>query len=798
MVQLQMIWPEERRHAPPPVTVAPGYTLRTLQPDEQQAYLDLMHMAGFDSFAKDTFDSACQRILPGGFFVIEHNASGALVATTMATHKPTPLHPFGGELGWVAGDPAHKGRGLGVSTCAAVVDLFLKRGYDRIYLLTDDFRLPAIKCYLKLGFVPFLHEEDVQVPWQTVCESLNWPAEPDTWPRPEQTSPAATEAEPDPDKPKALPDADCAGKYAKRIQMLPNRVHRGHSCDGDTDCMGDESLYHPSRLGTATVTPHRLPAASTSPLELRYVVGENGLQAGARIRFVMRGQSPLGYMKDISISVPPSCKAETDRLGVHLTEGTLQEGDEVICRAESFDWTPLAKRTEIKVVITLDPTKPEQRLPEPLVVETLALEPHRLEVTLPATHGPDAQSLRCTLTVRDPLDNRVPWTGTVTVKTADETQTVPMVHGLARTQVTTQREAMRVTATAEDLSLQGESNPSVRQKEYQLYVGDLHCHDFLSEAEGYSDSLYRWAQEDRTLDFLSPSCQCHGWLDNETWTVTKYMNERYLDEGRFVSLLAFEWQHTGYGDKVVHYLGGDQPYLPVLEAPWIDAEKLYAAVSQSDAVVIGHHGAYPAGSWCSATNFDAVDTRVEPLAEIWSMHGSSEGYDSEDRPLRNMDSENMVYGALRRGLRLGFTAGSDTHSARPGGSAKEPMPYWGGQVAVWAKSLTRREIFAALKARRTVALTRARVVLKMTVNGAWMGEEIPFAKDVTVQIACTAPGEISKVEVMKNTAVWQTPQPDDNTCNTTVTDTIAEPAFYHCRVTMADGNLAVCSPVWVG
>ena len=25
-----------------------------------------------------------------------------------------------------------------------------------------------------------------------------------------------------------------------------------------------------------------------------------------------------------------------------------------------------------------------------------------------------------------------------------------------------------------------------------------------------------------------------------------------------------------------------------------------------------------------------------------------------------------------------------------------------------------------------------------------------------------------------------------------------DPAFYHCRVTMADGNLAVCTPVWVG
>ena len=63
----------------------------------------------------------------------------------MALHLPLEYHPCGGELGWVAGDPEHKGSGLGFAVCAAVTRRLLEIGYRNIYLLTDDFRLPAIK-----------------------------------------------------------------------------------------------------------------------------------------------------------------------------------------------------------------------------------------------------------------------------------------------------------------------------------------------------------------------------------------------------------------------------------------------------------------------------------------------------------------------------------------------------------------------------------------------------------------------------------------------------------------------------
>ena len=59
---------------------------------------------------------------------------------------------------------------------------FASAGYTRIYLKTDDWRLPAIKTYLKLGFIPFLFLPDMEGRWRDVCEKFSWPFTPEQWP----------------------------------------------------------------------------------------------------------------------------------------------------------------------------------------------------------------------------------------------------------------------------------------------------------------------------------------------------------------------------------------------------------------------------------------------------------------------------------------------------------------------------------------------------------------------------------------------------------------------------------------
>ncbi len=173
--QLQMVWPEGRLSSPPEVRLPPDYELRCLRDGDEDAYVALMHSAGFEKWTRTTLSEWQRRVLPGGLYVIEHAPTHQLAATAMATHSPSDQHPYGGQLGWVAADPAHQGKHLGEAVCAAVVRHYLRVGYRRIYLKTDDFRLAAIQTYLRLGFEPFEDDDTMAERWRAIREALRRP-----------------------------------------------------------------------------------------------------------------------------------------------------------------------------------------------------------------------------------------------------------------------------------------------------------------------------------------------------------------------------------------------------------------------------------------------------------------------------------------------------------------------------------------------------------------------------------------------------------------------------------------------
>ena len=179
--QLHMLWPADRLKSAPVVSLAEGYALRTYRTEDAEAMTTLIHLAGFKEWTEKSFRGVLQRALPEGIFFAVHQATGRLAAVATATHNPLELHPFGGELGWVAGDPEHAGKALGVVVCAAVTERFLQARYRRIYIRTDDWRLAAPKTYVKLGYVPFLFQPDMEQRWRSVCEKLDWPFTPDDW-----------------------------------------------------------------------------------------------------------------------------------------------------------------------------------------------------------------------------------------------------------------------------------------------------------------------------------------------------------------------------------------------------------------------------------------------------------------------------------------------------------------------------------------------------------------------------------------------------------------------------------------
>jgi mycothiol synthase len=178
---LFMIWPTSQRALAIDPATAEGYAIRTYQPGDQHAFLALMALMDFDAFDQAKLDYNIARILPAGWFFAVHQASGQIVGTAMCLHNYTGDTPFGGDVGWVACDPAHTGHGLGYALTAHVTNRFREAGYTRIQLGTEHHRLPAIKTYLKLGYLPVLYRPEMDALWAEICTQLGWDFTPDRW-----------------------------------------------------------------------------------------------------------------------------------------------------------------------------------------------------------------------------------------------------------------------------------------------------------------------------------------------------------------------------------------------------------------------------------------------------------------------------------------------------------------------------------------------------------------------------------------------------------------------------------------
>ena len=146
-----------------------GYLLRGYEPGDEEGWLELLHLGGFTHWhldsVRDYLEDAERRV--GSRVVV---LKGKIVAATFASREDPP--GAAGMLDYVVSHPEHRGKGLGRRVCAAVMEFFVDAGYERISLLTDDFKLPAIKVYLSLGFEPVMTREDMPARWDAIMEKL--------------------------------------------------------------------------------------------------------------------------------------------------------------------------------------------------------------------------------------------------------------------------------------------------------------------------------------------------------------------------------------------------------------------------------------------------------------------------------------------------------------------------------------------------------------------------------------------------------------------------------------------------
>ncbi len=171
MQQLKMWW--KMQHIPE-YELKNGYGIRTYREGDAIAWIKACS-DGLDtgSWTEEDFNKnmlAMEGIFPEGiFFIVDPAGNIAGTATGIVKPEPEP-----GILHMVCIRPEYRGKGLARPLNAAVLNYLVSKGCKSITLSTDDFRIPAIKVYLSLGFRPILYDEDMSGRWSSILKKLGF------------------------------------------------------------------------------------------------------------------------------------------------------------------------------------------------------------------------------------------------------------------------------------------------------------------------------------------------------------------------------------------------------------------------------------------------------------------------------------------------------------------------------------------------------------------------------------------------------------------------------------------------
>src|SRR5581483_9947323 len=126
------------------------------------------------------------------------------------------------------------------------------------------------------------------------------------------------------------------------------------------------------------------------------------------------------------------------------------------------------------------------------------------------------------------------------------------------------------------------------------------------------------------------------------------------------------------------------------------------------------------GRYADIRNPRYFDQELGPLVELVSCWGVFEW---------------MLWDAFDCGYIVGVMCNSDGHKGRPGaeGPGAGQFGIAGGLTCVLTESLTRKDVYNALKSRRCYGTTGARMDLSFDANGHAMGECFSSTSTVTIR-----------------------------------------------------------------
>lgn len=168
--QLEMI--RDHLNDLPEIRIPEGYAVRTYQPGDESAWCAIME----NNVGKNWTVEKCRekiiqdpRFQPENLIFAIHDGHPVASVCAWSSDKAGPTT---GIIHMVAALESHRGKGLGHLLNALVLHRLKALGYEKACLLTDDWRLAAVKTYLVAGFRPLNTHHSHPERWEAIFAKL--------------------------------------------------------------------------------------------------------------------------------------------------------------------------------------------------------------------------------------------------------------------------------------------------------------------------------------------------------------------------------------------------------------------------------------------------------------------------------------------------------------------------------------------------------------------------------------------------------------------------------------------------
>ncbi len=536
-----------------------------------------------------------------------------------------------------------------------------------------------------------------------------------------------------------------------------------------------------TEYGKASLTPEDdVIAGSFGTWTITYTVGNIGMDDGGRLKIATNVSSDWGPPQfsdptaDNYCSVRTSGDASVDAaydpegyerpwrntIDVRVFDGALDKGDRIIVTLgdrthgsmgiqaqtfpeNGFQFIPLLDAFETGEFV---------QLPDVLELNIVGGPADRLCAVAPSNTSLN-ESVTVSIRAEDYWGNVASeYSGTLQVRPEDEdatrSETVDAVDGIARVSVDIQEPGVhRFHVTDEAESLKTMTNPidcRDTKSGRDTYWGDIHGQSGETVGTGTIQEYFHFANRRAFLDFASHAGNDFQ-ITDDFWDEIKETISAHHTPGSFVTFLCYEWSaNTPNGGDHNVYFRHDDADIHRSSSWQVDAgtdryrgvcpiKDLYEYYEgRDDVLIIPHQGGRPA-------TLEAYDSELTPFVEILSVWGVFEWFGQE---------------ALDRGYPVGFVAGSDDHTGRPGASyptneADWAFPIKGGLMAVRADSLTRDALWEAFVERRCYGTTGARILLDINVDGSPMGAEVTVDGTPNIEIDVQGTAPIQEIDLFR-------------------------------------------------